>query len=152
MATIKLDVVTAEKVVYSDDVDIVIAPGIEGQLGILPQHSPLMTMLQPGELIARKGSEEFSLVVSGGFLEVRPDRVIVLADSAERTEEIDIAHGVRSPDSVPGEPEEVVNTVGIVVPPSVVCDVKGHHDLLEYPVVGHRNVPCLDLICRRGDK
>jgi len=91
MATIKLDVVTAEKVVYSDDVDIVIAPGIEGQLGILPQHSPLMTMLQPGELIARKGSEEFSLVVSGGFLEVRPDRVIVLADSAERTEEIDIA-------------------------------------------------------------
>lgn len=91
MATIKLDVVTAEKVVYSDDVDIVIAPGIEGQLGILPQHSPLMTMLQPGELIARKGSEEFSLVVSGGFLEVRPDRVIVLADSAERAEEIDIA-------------------------------------------------------------
>ena len=91
MATIKLDVVTAEGVVYSDDVDIVIAPGIEGQLGILPQHSPLMTMLQPGELIARKGGEEFSLAVSGGFLEVRPDRVIVLADSAERAEEIDIA-------------------------------------------------------------
>ncbi|MFH1662860.1 MAG: F0F1 ATP synthase subunit epsilon [Chloroflexota bacterium] len=91
MATIKIDVVTAEKVVYSDDVDIVIAPGIEGQLGILPQHSPLMTMLQPGELIVRKGNEEFSLAVSGGFLEVRPDRVIVLADSAERAEEIDIA-------------------------------------------------------------
>lgn len=91
MATIKLDVVTAEGVVYSDDVDIVIAPGFEGQLGILPQHSPLMTMLQPGELIARKGSEEFCLAVSGGFLEVRPDRVIVLADSAERAEEIDIA-------------------------------------------------------------
>ena len=91
MATIKLDIVTAERVVYSDDVDVVIAPGIEGQLGILPHHSPLMTMLQPGELIARKGSEEFSLVVTGGFLEVRPDRVIVLADSAERTEEIDIA-------------------------------------------------------------
>jgi len=91
MATIKLDIVTAERVVYSDDVDVVIAPGIEGQLGILPHHSPLMTMLQPGELIARKGSEEFSLVVTGGFLEVRPDRVIVLADSAERAEEIDIA-------------------------------------------------------------
>jgi len=90
MATIKLDVVTAERVVYSDDVDIVIAPGIEGQLGILPQHSPLMTMLQPGELIAKKGNEEFNLAVSGGFLEVRPDRVIVLADSAERAEEIDI--------------------------------------------------------------
>ena len=91
MATIKLDIVTAERVVYSDDVDIVIAPGIEGQLGILPHHSPLMTMLQPGELIARKGSEEFSLAVTGGFFEVRPDRVIVLADSAERAEEIDIA-------------------------------------------------------------
>ena len=91
MATIRLDVVTAEKVVYSDDVDVVIAPGIEGQLGIIPHHSPLMTMLQPGELIARKGSEEFSMAVSGGFLEVRQDRVIVLADSAERVEEIDIA-------------------------------------------------------------
>ncbi|MFC1846557.1 F0F1 ATP synthase subunit epsilon [Chloroflexota bacterium] len=91
MATIKLDVVTAEKEVYSDDVDMVLAPGIEGVLGILPQHTPLMTMLQPGELIARKGSSEYSLAVSGGFLEVRPDRVIVLADSAERAEEIDIA-------------------------------------------------------------
>jgi F-type H+-transporting ATPase subunit epsilon len=91
MATIKLDVVTAEKEVYSDDVDMVIAPGIEGELGILPQHTPMMTMLQPGELIARKGTEEYCLAVSGGFLEVRHDRVIVLADSAERAEEIDIA-------------------------------------------------------------
>lgn len=91
MATIKLDIVTAERVVYSDNVDVVIAPAIEGQVAILPHHTPLMTMLEPGELIARKGSEEFSLVVTGGFLEVRPDRVIVLADSAERAEEIDIA-------------------------------------------------------------
>jgi F-type H+-transporting ATPase subunit epsilon len=90
MDTIKLDVVTAERVVYTDDVDIVIAPGIDGQLGILPHHSPLMTILQPGELIARKSNEEFSMAVSGGFLEVRPDRVIILADSAERAEEIDI--------------------------------------------------------------
>jgi F-type H+-transporting ATPase subunit epsilon len=91
MATIKLDIVTAERSVYSDEVDIVIAPGIDGELGILPRHTPLMTMLQPGELIARKGNEEYSLAISGGFLEVRPDRVIVLADSAERAEEIDIA-------------------------------------------------------------
>ena len=91
MAGIRLDVVTAERAVYSDDVDIVIAPGVQGQLGILPNHTPLMTMLQPGELIARKGNEEFSLAVSGGFIEVRPNRVIVLADSAERAEEIDIA-------------------------------------------------------------
>ncbi len=60
-------------------------------MGVLPHHTPLMTLLQPGELRARKGAEEFSLVVSGGFLEVRPDRVVVLADAAERAEEIDIA-------------------------------------------------------------
>ena len=87
----KLDIVTAEGVVYSDEVDVVVAPGIEGQLGILPHHAPLMTTLQPGCLIARKGGEEeISLSISGGFLEVRPDRVIVLADAAERAEEIDI--------------------------------------------------------------
>jgi len=91
MSTIKLDIVTAEQVVYSDDVDIIVAPGIEGQLGILPHHAPLMTTLQPGELRLRKGGEEFSLAITGGFLEVRPDRVIVLADAAERAEEIDVA-------------------------------------------------------------
>jgi F-type H+-transporting ATPase subunit epsilon len=91
MAPIRLDIVTAEQSVYSEDVDMVIAPGVQGQLGILPHHAPLMTMLEPGELVVRKGSEEFYLAVSGGFLEVRPDRVIVLADSAERAEEIDIA-------------------------------------------------------------
>ena len=91
MASIKLDVVTAERVIFSDDVDLVVAPGVEGQLGILPHHTPLMTMLQPGELRLKKGGEESFLVVTGGFLEVRPDRVIVLADAAERVEEIDLA-------------------------------------------------------------
>jgi F-type H+-transporting ATPase subunit epsilon len=90
MAT-RLEIVSAERVVFSDDVDVVVAPGVEGQLGILPHHAPLMTMLLPGELRVRKGGEEFYLAISGGFLEVRPDRVIVLADAAERAEEIDIA-------------------------------------------------------------
>jgi len=71
-------------------VDILVAPGVEGQLGILPHHAPLMTMLQPGELRVRKDREELSMAITGGFLEVRPDRIIVLADSAERAEEIDI--------------------------------------------------------------
>lgn len=88
---IKLEVVTAEKVIFSDEVDIVVAPGESGQLGILPHHAPLMTILQPGELVARKGGEEYSLVITGGFLEARPDRVIVLADAAERAGEIDAA-------------------------------------------------------------
>jgi F-type H+-transporting ATPase subunit epsilon len=88
---IKLDVVTAERLVYSDEVDVIVAPGIEGELAILPHHAPLMTMLHPGELRTRKGTEEHFLVITGGFLEVRPDRVTVLADAAEHAEEIDIA-------------------------------------------------------------
>jgi len=91
MGTTRLEIVTAERVVFSDDVDVVVAPGVEGQLGILPHHAPLMTMLLPGELQVRKGGEEFFLAIAGGFLEVRPDRIIVLADAAERAEEIDIA-------------------------------------------------------------
>jgi len=90
VSSLKLDIVTAERVVYSQEVDTVVAPGVEGQLGILPHHAPLMTILQAGELVARRGSEEDILAISGGFLEVRPDRVIILADSAERAEEIDI--------------------------------------------------------------
>jgi len=91
MPGIKLDIVTAERAIYSEDVDAVVAPGVEGQLGLLPHHAPLMTVLEPGELVIRKGGEEISLVVSGGFLEVRPDRIIVLADAAERSDEIDLA-------------------------------------------------------------
>jgi F-type H+-transporting ATPase subunit epsilon len=89
MANIKLDIVTAERIVYSEEVDEVIAPGVEGQLGILPHHAPLMTILQSGELVVKRGSDEDIMAISGGFLEVRPDRVIILADSAERAEEID---------------------------------------------------------------
>ncbi len=88
---IRLDVVTAERVVYSDDVDVVVIPGIDGEMAVLPRHAPLMTAMQPGELRARKESEEYSLAVTGGFVEVRPDHVTILADAAERAEEIDIA-------------------------------------------------------------
>lgn len=88
--TIKLDIVTAERVVYSEEVDVVVAPGIEGELGILPHHTNLMTTLQAGELRVRRAGEELSMAISGGFLEVRPDRVIVLADAAERDTEIDL--------------------------------------------------------------
>ena len=90
MANLKLDIVTAERIVYSEEVDEVIAPGVEGQLGILPHHAPLMTILQSGELVVKRGNEEDIMAISGGFLEVRPDRVIILADSAERAEEIDM--------------------------------------------------------------
>jgi F-type H+-transporting ATPase subunit epsilon len=91
MATFKLEIVTAEKMVFSDEVSALIARGVEGQLGILPHHAPLMTMLQPGDLMIRKDKEEEYLAISGGFLEVRPDKVIILADACERVDEIDIA-------------------------------------------------------------
>lgn len=88
---LRLDVVTAERQVLSEDgLDVVVAPGSDGQLGILPRHAPLMTMLAPGELRARRGNDEIVLAVSGGFLEVRNDVVTVLADTAEQAEEIDI--------------------------------------------------------------
>jgi F-type H+-transporting ATPase subunit epsilon len=91
MATFKLEIVTAEKMVYSDDISALIAWGVEGQLGILPHHAPLMTMLQPGDLLIRKDKEEEFFAISGGFLEVRPDKVIILADACERADEIDLA-------------------------------------------------------------
>lgn len=84
-----LEIITAEQQVYGDEVDMVIAPGVDGQLGILPHHAPLMTMLQPGELTIRKDGSDAYLGVTGGFLEVLGNRVTVLADAAERSEEID---------------------------------------------------------------
>jgi F-type H+-transporting ATPase subunit epsilon len=87
---LKLDIVTVERLVYSEDVDMVIAPGIDGELGILPRHAPLLTALTYGELRVKRGNEEDSLAISGGFMEVQPDRVTVLADTAERAEEIDL--------------------------------------------------------------
>ena len=89
MAPMRLEIITAERQVFGDDVDLVVAPGTEGQLGILPHHAPLMSSLQPGELIIRKDGEETYLAISGGFLEVLDNQVTVLADAAERSDEID---------------------------------------------------------------
>lgn len=86
-----VEIVTAERVVYSEEgVDAVVAPGIEGQLTVLPLHAPLLTMIKPGLMIVRKGGEDIDLAITGGFLEVRDDRVTILADAAERAEEIDV--------------------------------------------------------------
>jgi F-type H+-transporting ATPase subunit epsilon len=89
MATIKLEIITAERQVFSDDVNTVVAPGVEGELGILSHHAPLITMLKPGEVLIRKDGEDTYLFVSGGFLEVRPEKIIILADACERADEID---------------------------------------------------------------
>ena len=89
MAPMRLEIITAEREMYADDVDVLVAPGIEGQLGILPHHAPLMTVLQPGELMIRKDGEETYLTVTGGFLEVIGNKVTILADACEHSEEID---------------------------------------------------------------
>ncbi len=88
---LKLEIITAEQVAYQDEVDAVIVPGIVGQLTILPHHAPLMTMIEPGELVLRKGGQETYIAVTGGYLEVLDNKVVILADAAERAEDIDIA-------------------------------------------------------------
>jgi F-type H+-transporting ATPase subunit epsilon len=84
-----LEVITPERKVYEDDVDMVVAPASEGYVGILPHHIPLFTTLGPGEFKVKKGGVEEVLAVFGGFMDVRSDRVIVLTDAAEPAEEID---------------------------------------------------------------
>jgi len=91
MARLKLEIVTAEGPVYSGEVDAVIAPGVVGQFTILPHHAAFMTMLEPGELCVRQSGEEMFIAVSGGFLEVLDNKVVVLADTAERADDIDSA-------------------------------------------------------------
>ncbi len=92
MASLRLEIITAERIVLTEEmVESVRVPGADGVVGILPRHAPLMTALAPGELIMRKGEEEESFFVTGGFLEVRDNQVAVLADASERAEEIDIA-------------------------------------------------------------
>ena len=94
MATMALEIITAEQQVYGDDVELVVAPGADGQLGILPHHAPLMTMLQPGEILIRKDGADTFLAVTGGFMEVIGNKVTILADAAERSEEIDEARAL----------------------------------------------------------
>jgi F-type H+-transporting ATPase subunit epsilon len=91
VATLQCEVVTAERVVFSGQVDIVVAPGIEGTIGVLPRHTPLLTALKVGELRLKLGSDEIAMAVTGGFIEVLPTGVTVLATAAERAEEIDVS-------------------------------------------------------------
>ncbi len=91
MANLTVEIVTGEEVVYHrDDVVMVVAPGADGALGILPNHAPLVSLLQGGELRVKSGSGEESIVMHGGFLEVINNRVLILSDTAERAGEIDI--------------------------------------------------------------
>jgi F-type H+-transporting ATPase subunit epsilon len=91
MATIKLEIITPEAKTFSDDVDMVTLTGTEGEMGILPQHMPLMTQLVAGEIYARKGTQNIFLAVGDGFVQVTGERVAVLTDMAILAENIDEA-------------------------------------------------------------
>jgi F-type H+-transporting ATPase subunit epsilon len=88
--TLLLEIVTPERQVFSDEVDGVVCPGVEGELGILPHHAPLLTTLGFGELRIRRGNEEEFFAIAGGFLQVRPDKVVVMAETADMASEIDL--------------------------------------------------------------
>ncbi len=90
MSLLHLQVVTAERVTVDNEFDSVTLPGSEGEMTILPSHAALLATLRPGVLLARSGTDELSLAIGGGFVEVRANNVIVLAESAERADEIDI--------------------------------------------------------------
>lgn len=110
---LRLEIVTPERRAYEDDVDMVIVPGRTGQLGILPRHTPLISSLGTGELRIKKGGTEESLLISGGFVEVRPDKVVVMADLAEHSEEIDEQRAIEARKRAQAELEGVKDPVDI---------------------------------------
>lgn len=91
MATLKLEIVTPEVKVYSEDVDMVTLPGVEGEMGIFPMHVPLMTQLTSGEVGVRKGGQDYFLAVGDGFVEITGEKVSILTDMAIKAESIDEA-------------------------------------------------------------
>ena len=96
MAKLRVEIVTAERHVLTDEADMVIAPAVEGTVGILPRHAPLLTALNPGVMVLKKDGQEEVLAVSGGFLQVSHDRVLILADTAERADEVDEQHAAQA--------------------------------------------------------
>src|SRR5215471_1221584 len=90
-ATLKLEIVTPEALTYSEDVDMVTVPAAEGEMGIYPQHVPLMAQIVPGEIIVRKEGREYFLAVGEGFVEITGERVAIMTDMAMRAENIDEA-------------------------------------------------------------
>ena len=94
--TLLLEIVTPERLAYADDVDSVVCPGSRGSSGVLPHHAPLLTTLGLGELRIRKGGQEESFAIAGGFLQVRPDKVVVMAETADLASEIDLEAAERA--------------------------------------------------------
>jgi F-type H+-transporting ATPase subunit epsilon len=110
---LQLEIVSPERRAFTDEVDMVIVPGVDGQLGILPHHTRLISALGTGELRIKKGGTEQSMLISGGFVEVRPDKVIVMADLAEHSDEIDEARAAEARKRAEAELESARDPVDI---------------------------------------
>jgi F-type H+-transporting ATPase subunit epsilon len=110
---LQLEIVTPERKAYADEVDMVTVPGIDGELGILPHHTRLISALGIGELRIKKAGTVESLLIAGGFVEVRPDKVIVMADLAEHTDEIDEAKAVEARRRAEAELEAVHDPIDL---------------------------------------
>jgi len=109
----QLEIVSPERRAFADEVDMVVVPGIDGQLGILPHHTRLITALGTGELRIKKAGTEQLLFISGGFVEVTPDKVIVMADLAEHSDEIDEARAVEARKRAEAELEQAKDPVDL---------------------------------------
>jgi F-type H+-transporting ATPase subunit epsilon len=89
MATLRLEIVTPEAKIYSEDVDMVTLPGVEGEMGIYPMHVPLLSQVAAGEVVALKGGQDYHLAIGEGFVQVTQDRVAIMTDMAIKAEDID---------------------------------------------------------------
>ena len=117
--TIQCDIITQERIVFSGQVDSVNLPGAEGRMGVLPNHSPLLTTLDFGEVYVRREGVEEYFAIGGGFVEIQPDHVTILADSAEQANEIDLDRAERAR----REAEEVMRT-GVKDDPDRIAAVR----------------------------
>jgi F-type H+-transporting ATPase subunit epsilon len=133
MATLKLEIVTPEAKVYSEDVDMVTLPGVEGEMGIFPMHVPLMTQLAAGEVQVRKSGQDFFLAVGDGFVEITGERVSLLTDMAIMAENIDEAKAEEARRRAEArlaehlDDEEVATVQAALVNALAQLKVKRHH-------------------------
>lgn len=132
---VQCDIVTQEKSVFSGEVDYVSLPGAEGRMGILPNHSALLTTLAHGEVVVRHGGEETYYAVGGGFAEIQPEKIIILADSAESVDEINIERALKAreraekfmAEGVPEDPEYYAQIRASLLRAQVRIDVAHRH-------------------------
>ncbi|MCX5986174.1 MAG: F0F1 ATP synthase subunit epsilon [Chloroflexi bacterium] len=109
-----VEIIAAEQPILTIDVEVVVATTVSGQISVLPQHEPLLTLLAPGELRLGRGANEMFLALAGGYLEVRDDHVTILADAAERAEDIDVARAEGSRERATARLREARSNVDVV--------------------------------------